>query len=76
MNLYLQNIVEYFNQNNLPADWLWIDSSKFSKAKSLFGYQPQRAQNTQMDTEKSMAIQGYLIQPIRKTENLVTMVLQ
>jgi len=38
MNLYLQNIVENFNQNNLPADWLGVDFEKFSKEKSLFDY--------------------------------------
>jgi hypothetical protein len=29
MNLYLQNIVENFNPNNVPADWLGIDFYRF-----------------------------------------------
>ncbi len=45
MNLYLQNIVENFNQNNLPADWLGIDFYKFSKDKSLFDYQQKALEN-------------------------------
>jgi hypothetical protein len=45
MNLYLQNIVESFNQNNLPADWLGVDFKKFSKEKSLFDYQQKALEN-------------------------------
>ena len=45
MNLYLQNIVESFNQNNLPADWLGIDFYKFSNEKSLFDYQQKALEN-------------------------------
>ena len=39
MNLYLQEIVESFSLNNLPADWLGIDFAKFSEGKTLFAYQ-------------------------------------
>jgi type III restriction enzyme len=45
MNLYLQNIVESFNQNNLPADWLGVDFKEFSKEKSLFDYQQKALEN-------------------------------
>lgn len=45
MNLYLQNIVENFNQNNLPADWLGVDFEKFSKEKLLFDYQQKALEN-------------------------------
>jgi superfamily II DNA or RNA helicase len=45
MNLYLQNIVESFNLNNLPADWLGIDFYKFSNEKSLFDYQQKALEN-------------------------------
>jgi hypothetical protein len=45
MNLYLQNIVENFNQNNIPADWLGIDFYRFSKAKTLFDYQQKALEN-------------------------------
>jgi superfamily II DNA or RNA helicase len=45
MNLYLQNIVENFNQNNLPADWLGVDFEKFSKEKLLFCYQQKALEN-------------------------------
>ena len=45
MNLYLQNIVENFNQNNLPADWLGVDFKEFSKEKSLFDYQQKALEN-------------------------------
>ncbi|MDI6699848.1 MAG: DEAD/DEAH box helicase family protein [bacterium] len=46
MKLYLQNIVENFNQNNLPADWLGVDFATFSKNKSLFDYQQKALENT------------------------------
>ena len=46
MNLYLQNIVENFNLNNLPADWLGVDLEKFSQEKSLFDYQQKALENT------------------------------
>jgi len=45
MNLYLQNIVESFNLNNLPADWLGVDFKEFSKEKSLFDYQQKALEN-------------------------------
>lgn len=45
MNLYLQNIVENFNLNNLPSDWLGVDFEKFSKEKSLFDYQQKALEN-------------------------------
>ena len=45
MNLYLQTIVENFNQNNLPADWLVVDFKEFSKEKSLFDYQQNALKN-------------------------------
>lgn len=45
MNLFLQNIVESFNQNNLPADWLGVDFKEFSKEKSLFDYQQKALEN-------------------------------
>lgn len=45
MNLYLQNIVENFNLNNLPADWLGVDFKEFSKEKSLFDYQQKALEN-------------------------------
>jgi len=45
MNLYLQTIVENFNQNNLPADWLVVDFKEFSKEKSLFDYQQKALEN-------------------------------
>ena len=45
MNLYLQTIVENFNQDNLPADWLGVDFKKFSKEKSLFDYQQKALEN-------------------------------
>jgi len=45
MKLYFQNIVENFNQNNLPADWLGVDFEKFSKEKLLFDYQQKALEN-------------------------------
>jgi len=45
MNLFLQNIAESFNQNNLPADWLGVDFKEFSKQKSLFDYQQKALEN-------------------------------
>lgn len=45
MNLYLQNIVENFNLNNLPADLFGVDFAKFSKEKSLFDYQQKALEN-------------------------------
>jgi superfamily II DNA or RNA helicase len=45
MNLYLQTIVENFNQNNLPADWLGVDFKEFSHDKSLFDYQQKALEN-------------------------------
>jgi len=45
MNLYLQTIVENFNLNNLPVDWLGVDFKEFSKEKSLFDYQQKSLEN-------------------------------
>ncbi|MDH7604337.1 MAG: DEAD/DEAH box helicase family protein [Melioribacter sp.] len=45
MNLYLQNIVEKFDKNNLPSDWLGVVLDKFSKEKSLFDYQQKALEN-------------------------------
>ncbi len=45
MNLYLQNIVENFNQNNLPADWIGVNFEKFSSSKNLFDYQQKALEN-------------------------------
>jgi len=45
MKLYLQNIVENFDLNNLPSDWLAIDFEKFSNSKSLFDYQQNALKN-------------------------------
>jgi len=42
--LYLQNIVENYDLNNLPQEWLGIDLEKFSSNKRLFDYQ-QKAYN-------------------------------
>jgi len=35
MNLYLQTIVENFNQNNLPADWLGVDFKELSPLRKV-----------------------------------------
>jgi len=45
MKLYLQNIVENFNQNNIPTNWLGIDFVNFSKEKKLFDYQQKAIEN-------------------------------
>jgi len=45
MNLYLQNIAENYNLNNLPSDWLGVDFEKFSNDKSLFDYQQKALEN-------------------------------
>ena len=45
MNLYLQNIVESYNLNNLPAEWLGVDFATFSTKKSLFDYQQKALEN-------------------------------
>jgi len=45
MKLYLQNIAENFDLNNLPSDWLAIDFEKFSNTKSLFDYQQNALKN-------------------------------
>ena len=45
MKLYLQNIVENFNINNLPGDWSSFDFIKFSNSKSLFDYQQKALEN-------------------------------
>lgn len=46
MKLYLQNIAENFNLNNLPSDWLALDFERFSNYKSLFDYQQNALKNT------------------------------
>jgi superfamily II DNA or RNA helicase len=46
MELYLQKIVEYLNQDNIPADWLEVDFKRFSKEKSLFDYQQKALENS------------------------------
>lgn len=43
--LYLQNIVENYNLNNLPQEWLGIDLEKFSSNKKLFDYQQNALKN-------------------------------
>jgi len=48
MNLYLQNIVNKFNQNNLSTDWCGIDFKEFSKEKSLFDYQQKALLNPEV----------------------------
>jgi len=45
IKLYLQNIAENFNLNNLPADWLGVDFEKFSNEKNLFDYQQTAIEN-------------------------------
>ena len=46
MVLYLQKIVEYLNQDNIPVDWLGVDFKRFSKEKSLFDYQQKALENS------------------------------
>jgi type III restriction enzyme len=46
MVLYLQRIVEYLNQDNIPVDWLGVDFKRFSKEKSLFDYQQKALENS------------------------------
>ncbi|HOT58180.1 MAG TPA: DEAD/DEAH box helicase family protein [Spirochaetales bacterium] len=43
--LYLQNIVENYDLNNLPQEWLGIDLEKFSSNKKLFDYQQNALKN-------------------------------
>jgi len=64
MNLYLQNIVENFNQNNLPDDWLGIDFEKFSKGKTLFDYQQKASENAL----KASYFEEYMNLPTPTTE--------
>lgn len=45
MKLYLQNIVEDFSFDNLPAKWQGFDYVKFSQDKKLFDFQKQGLQN-------------------------------
>ena len=45
MKLYLQNIAENLNLNNLPSDWFAVDFEKFSNSKSLFDYQQNALKN-------------------------------
>lgn len=43
--LYLQNIVDDFSFDNLPAEWQNFDFGKFSSDKTLFDFQKQGLQN-------------------------------
>jgi hypothetical protein len=43
--LFLQNIVEDFSFDNLPAKWQGFDYVKFSESKTLFDFQKQGLQN-------------------------------
>ena len=43
--LFLQNIVEDFSFDNLPAKWQGFDYVKFSESKKLFDFQKQGLQN-------------------------------
>jgi len=45
MKLYLQNIVDDFSFDNLPAKWQGFDLARFSKDKTLFDFQKQGLQN-------------------------------
>lgn len=45
IKLYLQEIVEKFNLDNIPSDWLGIDFVKFSNTKKLFDYQQKALKN-------------------------------
>ncbi len=45
MNLYLQNIVNSIQFENLPQEWLDFDFVKFSNKKKLFDYQQQALKN-------------------------------
>ncbi len=45
MNLYLQNIVNSIQSENLPQEWLDFDFVKFSNQKKLFDYQQQALKN-------------------------------
>lgn len=45
MRLYLQNIVDDFSFDNLPAKWHGFDFVKFSENKKLFDFQKQGLQN-------------------------------
>ena len=43
--LFLQNIVDDFSFDNLPAKWQGFDFARFSKDKTLFDFQKQGLQN-------------------------------
>ncbi len=45
MKTYLQNIIQSFQFENLPAEWQQIDLSKFSDKKTLFDYQQKALEN-------------------------------
>ncbi len=45
MNLYLQNIANSIQFENLPQEWLDFDFVKFSNKKNLFDYQQQGLKN-------------------------------
>ncbi len=45
MNLYLQNIVNSIQFENLPMEWMDFDFVKFSDRKTLFDYQQQGLKN-------------------------------
>ncbi|MGC8769398.1 DEAD/DEAH box helicase family protein, partial [Calditerrivibrio sp.] len=38
-------IVENFNLDNIPVDWLGVDFEKFSSSKTLFDYQQKALEN-------------------------------
>lgn len=43
--LYLQNIVDSFQDENLPVEWQNVDLSRFSDKKTLFDYQQKALKN-------------------------------
>lgn len=45
MNLYLQNIANSVQLDNLPQEWLDFDFAKFSEKKKLFDYQQNALKN-------------------------------
>ncbi|MHB8280304.1 MAG: hypothetical protein ACYDIA_22020 [Candidatus Humimicrobiaceae bacterium] len=45
MRLYLQNIVDDFSFDNMPAKWQGFDYVNFSQDKKLFDFQKQGLQN-------------------------------
>lgn len=45
MKIYLQNIVESINNEQLPADWLEFDTGTFSNNKTLYDFQREALEN-------------------------------